>query len=184
MKTDIFIDLEGIGISFGVPTSVSKIELIATQLPRALSAENYEIASVTGFACHDRPPEVLPHKIKGVLRKVSEVYGWKIVWSSTIADLALIRAIETRLTKSTLSESVMIIAGQILQTGRSTIVSGTSMSRRLRKIAHRAIDLWEFLGENPEKIDWKRYEATHATVPALNPVKFPEIDFGTVQQKV
>jgi hypothetical protein len=155
-KTDVFIDLEGLGISFSLGISVAMAKFIAHRLPPALEKEGYLISDVVAFACYKRTMGMVPPNIQRSLRKALALHKWTMVWSDCIADTALIKAVDTGLSSGKLTESVMIIANdhdfigsldRICASGRESLVCGPSMSRKLPKHAHRSFHLWKLLGE-------------------------------------
>ncbi len=155
-KTDVFIDLEGLGISFSLGTSAALTKFIAHRLPPALEKEGYLVSDVTGFACYKRTMGIVPPSTQKSLRKEFASHGWRMIWSDCIADTALIREVDAGLSSDTLAESVLLIANdhdfigildRINASGRESLVCGPNMSRKLPKHARKAFSLWELLGE-------------------------------------
>ncbi len=174
-KTDVFIDLEGLGISFNLGVSVALAKFTAQRLPPALEKKGYLVSSVTGFACYKRTMGIVPPSIQRSLIKSLATHDWTMIWSDCIADTALIKVVDAGLVSGKLAESVMIIANdhdfiglldRIGVSGRESLVCGSSMSRKLPKHAHRSFPLWELLGET-FKIDPSKYEVT--TQPVNTP---------------
>lgn len=168
---DIFIDLEGLGMSEVARRNVGKITYLAEELPIALRREGHDIASVTGFACYSRPNSfkcssrrgvgrvyrIVPLWTQALVSDTFKSHGWKMVWSSSIADHALIHDVCDRLEKGVLSDTVMIIANdhdfiglvnQLKEANRQVLVAGPGMNKRLQAAAHRAFHLWDFLEMN------------------------------------
>lgn len=187
MTTEIFLDLENIGISFGVPRSVDKFNFIASGLSRelVLQPEVFEIVSATGVASDRRAIENLPHKIKGELAQVARRHGWQIVWSHGIADTTIIGMIERKLATGTLAESVTLIGNDhdfckiirsVTATGRSAFVIGTEVSNRLKRVATRSVNLWELLGEDYSLRDWQTHVAARTPKSVFNAINIAGFD--------
>ncbi|MDE2038346.1 MAG: hypothetical protein KGI69_03975 [Patescibacteria group bacterium] len=122
-------------------------------------------------------------KIKGTMRSLTDEWGWNMVWTHTIADHALMRAVEDGMAYGTLPKAVMIVANdhhfcdivcKLAATGRTALVSGTKVSKRLREASSACFELWDLIGENPEKVDWQSYDERHKGTPAFNGIRFPE----------
>jgi hypothetical protein len=172
-NTDVFIDLEGLGISFDLRVSIAMTKFIAHKLPLALEKEGYLISNVAAFACYKRTMGMVPPSMQKSLRKAFALHRWTMIWSDCIADTTLIRAVDTGLSSGKLAESVMVITNdhdfiglldRIGTSGRESLVCGPSMSRKLLKHAHRSFHLWKLLGET-FKIDPREYEAM---IPPMN----------------
>ena len=181
---DIFVDPEGFGVTLSEETSRRKMDCITKMLPKALEVENFHISTVTCFACHSRSVEWLPHKIKGVLRQCVEECGWRMVWSTTIADIALIRTVEDMLKKGTLSPTIMIIANdgdftdiarKVVESGRTIIVMGTQISARLARVAHRTLDIWKYLGDNPSESNFELPDLMQSRGLPFNTINIPDV---------
>lgn len=152
---DVFIDFEGIGRLENIRGWFAKIDVIAGRLPLALGRQGYTIASVNVFASYKRPNEIVPPDFQRAVRKAMNAHGWKMSWSSMIADEVLVGDVRKSLVAGTLSDAVMIITSdhdfialirELTNAGRFVIVSGTAMNKRLQAHANVSIPLKEFLG--------------------------------------
>jgi hypothetical protein len=182
---DIFMDLEGLGISWDRSTGIRKIDFITDTLPTALEQENYTISTLTGFARYKHKNSIEQRSIQTMVRNKFSSYGWKMVWSNEFADLALIKDAEERLLKNSLAPTVMLVTNdhdfikitrKITNSGRFVIISGPNMSKRLQHVAGKSFPFWQFLGGHPEKIlpddtDASRHIANNESI--RNPILIP-----------
>lgn len=183
MHLDAFLDLENLGITFGIQHSKEKLDFIAERLPAALAKEGFELSSAFCFASDARSKVRLPHKIKRAMREAAQRHHWTMIWSHSIADTALIDAVGSRLDKGTLAPAALFISNdhhfapimrRVNESGRKTIVCYTDAGERLKAVADRSFGLWDLLGENPGEVRWDKLEEHRQRMPGINRIKLPD----------
>jgi len=183
-NTDVSLDLEGLGVSYRTKNTIKKIEFVLNELPPALERHGYTITSLDGFSSYRCGRSIVSREMQAVTRSVFARRNWRMVWSNSIADHALIAEADKRLAEGTMAESVLIVtndhdfialAKRIKESGRTVIVSGPSVNKRLQAVADEVFPFWEFLGGHPVKILPGAFDAVMHDPAIPNPIPL----FGT-----
>lgn len=156
---DVFIDFEGLGMQVSASRNVDKIEWLMSRLGPALSREGFGLGTVTAFASARRGKWLLPSRFRSRLATAFENRGAQMVWSRTIADIALMSTVKERLSRKRLADHVLLITNDadfvplvdgLKAGGHFVFVSGPAMSKDLVAAASRAVPIRELATGKPK----------------------------------